>query len=84
MKYLNPKLSDGFSLGQSTSDLISFYGVTPIAQSSGAAQAAVGTTPATSSTPVGYTTTTQANAIVALVNEIRRVLVAYGLMKGAA
>lgn len=71
-------------VGLSTTDKIAFYGVTPVAQRSGAAQAAVTTTAATSTSPVGFSTNTQADAVVTLVNEIRATLVAAGLMKGAA
>lgn len=68
-----------------TSDALKygFYGATPVAQRSGAAQAAAATTAATSTQPFGYSEA-QANAIVALVNEIRATLVALGLMKGSA
>ncbi len=74
---------DGDVLGQSASDLISFHGATPVVQRSGAAQAAVATTGATNSSPYGYTTAAQADAIVTLVNEIRAALVAKGLIAGA-
>jgi len=83
---------DGTNFGQSTSDLISCYGSTPIAQRSGATQAAVtttaispvsttaispvsttaissvATTVALSSSPFGFSTAAQADAIVAAVN----------------
>lgn len=80
-------------------------GSTPVAQQSGAAQGVVtpasttvATTAATTGSPVGYTTTTQANAITAqlnaavadiasvttLVNSIRAALVAHNLIKGGA
>lgn len=75
---------DGSYIGQSTTDKIGFYGTTPIAQRSGSAQAAVATTGSTGTSPKGYTTTTQANAIVTLLNEIRAALVAIGIIKGAA
>ena len=68
-------------LGQSPSDLISFYNVTPVAQRSGAAQAAVPATAPTNSTPYGFSEA-QAQAIVTLLNEIRAALVSVGLMKG--
>lgn len=83
VKQLSDGNSDGTSLGQNTSDKISFYGVSPVAQRAGAAQAAVATTAATNASPYGYSEA-QANAIVALVNEMRTVLVNAGLMKGAA
>lgn len=75
--------SEGRTFGQSTTDLISFYGVTPIAQRTNASQAAVGTTASTTTSPAGYTTTTQANAIVTLVNELRAAMVALGAIKGS-
>lgn len=84
MNHLSNYDPDGTTLGQNASDKISFYGVTPIAQRSGAAQAAVTTTAATSTTPYGYSTTTQADAIVTLVNELRAWAVAIGGFKGSA
>lgn len=87
--------SDGTNLGQSTTDKIGFYGLTtPIVQPSGSAQAAVATstitTAATSTTPYGYATTTQADAVTAqivllrtLVNKMRTDLVALNLIAGA-
>jgi|DEB3_MinimDraft_2_1074329.scaffolds.fasta_scaffold16280_2 hypothetical protein len=80
---LSDARTDGTTLGQSTSDLVSFHGVTPVAQRSGSAQAAVSTTASTTTTPAGYATTTQANAIVTLVNELRAALVAKGIIAGA-
>jgi len=38
----------------------------------------------TSTNPYGFSTSTQANAIVTLVNELRAALVASGLIKGSA
>lgn len=73
---------DGVQIGQ-TGEKLGFLGATPIVQRAGAAQAAVATTAATSSTPFGYSEA-QANAIVALVNELRAALVANGLIKGSA
>lgn len=75
---------DGQCLGQSTTDPVAFHNATPVVQRSGAAQAAVATTGATNSTPYGFTTAAQADAIVTLLNEIRAALVAKGLIKGAA
>lgn len=74
----------GNQLGTSTSQKIAFHGSTPVAQRAGSAQAAVSTTAATNSSPYGYTTAAQADAIVTLVNEIRATLVEKGLMKGSA
>lgn len=74
--------ADGILIGQ-TGEKLAFLGATPIVQRVGAAQAAVATTAATSTTPFGYAEA-QANAIVTLLNEIRAALVAVGIIKGAA
>jgi hypothetical protein len=81
-EFLGNKSPDGTVVGQSTSDLVAFHGSTPVDQRSGADQAAVATTGATNSGPYGYTEA-QANAIIALVNEIRAALVEKGLIAGA-
>ena len=73
----------GTKIGTATTQKLGFYDATPIVRPEGAAQAAVATTGATDVSPFGYTEA-QANAIVALVNEMRSVLVNLGLMKGAA
>lgn len=90
-----PKSDDGFAVGQSSSDKVGFYGATPIAQPSGAAQAAVtdasgGTAAATNgiATLTGtYNSTILANAIATLAaqsNAIRNALVSVGIIKGSA
>src|SRR3972149_7727494 len=73
------ELSDGgpqgARFGKDATELISFFGATPVAQPSGSTQAAVATTAlttmattaATSTTPFGFTEA-QANAIIAAVN----------------
>lgn len=73
----------GTKIGTATTQKLGFFDAAPIVRPEGAAQAAVVTTGATDSTPFGYTEA-QANAIVALVNEMRSTLVNLGLMKGAA
>jgi hypothetical protein len=75
-KQLSDRNPDGTALGQSATDLVSFYGATPIAQRSGAAQAtsAVGTA---SSTAID--TATKAALI-----ECMNTLAALGLWKGSA
>ena len=75
--------SDGLLLGN-TSEKLAFLGATPVVQPASAAQAAVATTGSTTSTPYGYTTSAQADAIVTLVNRLRLDLVTLGLIKGAA
>jgi hypothetical protein len=70
---LNP---DGSSFGQSTADKVSLYGVTPIVQRSGAAQATslVGT-----ASSADFTTDCKAALI-----EVMNALVAIGVWKGSA
>ena len=80
---LSKKCPDGTTMGQSTSDKIGFYGVTPVAQSTSANnQVAAGTTASTTTSPAGYATTTQATAIAVLVDQMRTALVNLGLMAG--
>jgi hypothetical protein len=74
---------DGALIGTTSSDKFGFYGATPIAQRSGASQAAVTTTAATSTSPFGYATAAQADAVVTLVNELRAWAVAQGFIAGA-
>ena len=62
-KQLSDGNPDGTVLGQGTTDLISFYGVTPVAQQTATAGSPV-TTLATSTTPYGFATSTQANQVI--------------------
>ena len=93
------QLSDGnpsgVCIGQSTSDLVGFYGSAGVAQPTGAAQAAItdasgGTAAATNGvlTLTGtYNSTILANAIATLAaqgNALRNALVSLYLIKGAA
>ena len=90
-----PKTGGGYVMGQSASDLIGFYSATPIAQTSGADQAAIvdGSTgtaaPTNGIAPVTgtYNSTLIINAIATLAaqsNAIRNALVSLGLIKGSA
>lgn len=78
-----PLSPDGYTVGQTAADLTSMHGATPVAQRTSASQAAVITTTATNSSPYGYATQAQANALVTLVNEIRAALVEKGIIKGS-
>ncbi len=69
--------SNGDTLGGETSSLESFYGIAPVAQQ--AIGATAGTTAATSTTPFGFATSTQANATITLVEAIRAKLIQVGL-----
>lgn len=86
---------DGESFGQTTASKISFYGVTPAVQPSGAAQTAItdssgGTAnPATGMAAITatYNQTVIANAfatVVAQTNALRSALVTLGVVKGSA
>ena len=81
-QYLDSTNADGTILGQSTSSLISFYGVTPVARRSGAAQTAVSTSTiaAVSATVApssggaqawGFVSSTQANNVIDTVNDLK-------------
>ena len=95
-EYFGNKSPDGAAFGQSTLDKIGFYGLaTPIAQLSGAAQAAVtdgstGTAAATNGIAAltgTYNSTILGNAIATLAaqgNAMRNALVSLGLIKGSA
>ncbi len=68
---------DGNSFGQSAADLISFHGVTPIAQM--AQTTAPAATAATSTTPFGYSQA-QADAIVTWIRAVDAHLKLKGLI----
>lgn len=72
--------------GNSSTDTVAFYGAaTPQAQQSGAGQAAVASTApvSISATQWGFSTSTQALAVITLQNELRSALVALGLIAGS-
>lgn len=74
---------DGDSFGASTTEKISFYGVTAIAQRSGAMQASFTITIGTSQTSWGFAASDQFNCFVNQFREMRDTLVALGLWKGS-
>lgn len=71
--------------GGTNTATVGFYGATPVAQQSGAGQAAAASTAAASisATQWGFSTSTQANAVITLVNQLRSDLVDLGLIKGS-
>ena len=81
---INLSTTTGTKIGTATNQLLGFYNASPIAQPASANQAAVATTAATQTTPYGYSTQAQADAIITLLNEMRTTLVNLGLMKGSA
>ncbi len=76
--------STGVKIGLATNEKWALHGATPVPQRAGAAQVAVATTAATQTTPWGFSTQAQADAIITLLNEIRAMAVEKGLMKGSA
>lgn len=75
-KNLSNLPSEGTSFGQSTADKISLYGVTPIVQRSGAAQA---------TSLFGTASSTALDTITkAALIEVMNTLVAIGVWKGSA
>lgn len=78
-------LNGNVVVGNAITDTVGFYGTTPITQRAGAAQAALSPASLTTSAGgFGFYTATLAASLVAQVEEIRAMLVAYGLAKGAA
>lgn len=95
VKQLSDNGPDGATLGSSTSELISFYGVTPVAQKAAAAQAVIVDASGGVAAPTNgiltvtatYNSTIIANAIATMAaqqNAMQAVLVSVGLMKGSA
>lgn len=93
IKELSDKGPDGTRLGQSTTDLVGFWGASPVDQPASANQFAITSTTLTTITDIVTTAsmTGAINAIVARVNsisvfayQIRADLVEAGLIKGSA
>lgn len=74
---------DGATFGSGITEKISFYGVTPIAQRSGSAQASFTITIGTSQTSWGFAASDQFNNFVLQLREMRNTLVALGLWAGS-
>lgn len=76
---LKDEAGTGFVFGKTSSDKIAFYGGTPASQPS--APTAVATTVAISTTTTkwGYSTSTQANAIVTAVNTLIGIVTSLGM-----
>lgn len=69
-------------VGNTTTDTVAFYGVTGSTQRSGSSQATLTYTATTGG--VGFVTTAQFTAALALLDEIRATLAAVGIFKGGA
>lgn len=66
------------------STTIASGGTWPTGQRASANQAAVDSTAAVSSVPWGFSTSTQADAVITLLNELRTACMAAGIIKGSA
>lgn len=93
VKELSDKGPDGTRLGQSTADLVGFYGATPVDQPAATAQSAVATTALTTITDIVTTASVtgafnsvvaRVSAVVTLVNQLRTDLIEVGVIKGSA
>lgn len=93
-KQLSDANPSGTALGQSASDLVSFYGATPIVQPTAAAQAAITDASGGTAAPTNgvltltatYNSAIIANAlatVIAQTNAFRTALVNLGLIKGS-
>ncbi len=89
-----PKSADGYTVGQSSTDLVGFYGATPIARPSGAAQAVATDASGGTAAPTNgiltltgtYNSAILGNAIATLAaqgNALRNALVSLGLIAGS-
>lgn len=74
--------SDGCQIGGAATDKIGFYGTTPADQRSGAAQAALTLTTATSG-GFGFATSAAFASFTAQLEEIRATLAELGIFKGS-
>jgi hypothetical protein len=93
IKQLSDGNSDGTVLGQSTTDLIGFYGVTAVDQPAASGQAALTITAITvlTTTPTNTAIATRVNQVLGDLTElgtkynaIRGALISLGLIKGSA
>lgn len=89
-----PSSPDGYQVGQSATDLVGFYGTTPIVQPTAAAQAAITDSSGGAAAPTTgvaaltgtYNSAIIANALATLIaqtNAMRTALVNLGVMKGS-
>lgn len=76
-EYVGNGNPDGTIFGRTSTELVGFYGTTPVVRRSGSVQAAISTAAVTSVvttgsalTVYGYTTTAQANAIPVAINAL--------------
>lgn len=80
VRYISNLDSDGTVFGQSSADLIGFYGATPVARPSLTTWPAVSTSvPIAACAGFAFQTSAQMIALIDVVNRLRAVLVSLGL-----
>lgn len=81
----SPTVSGTITIGANATNLVGFFGTPATVQPTNASEAAAAATGAVSisGTQWGFSTSTQANAIVTLVNQLRADLVGLGVIKGS-
>lgn len=80
-KQLSDGGPDGTVLGQSASDLVGFYGETPVAQRTGAGMTSL-TVTYTASNAFGFTTSAEMERVLTTLEEIQATLTGMGLHGG--
>jgi hypothetical protein len=85
IQYVGDGGPDGTVVGKASTSLVAFWGGTPQARPSGTGQADIASTASVSisATQWGFSTSTQATAIVTLVRAMRAALANTGFMAGA-
>jgi UDP-N-acetyl-D-mannosaminuronic acid transferase (WecB/TagA/CpsF family) len=76
---LKDEANTGFVFGKTSSDKIAFYGGTPASRPSAPTAVATTVSISTTSAKWGYSTSTQANAIVTAVNTLIGIVTSLGL-----
>lgn len=76
---LRNEANTGFVFGKTSSDRIAFYGGTPASRPSAPTAVATTVSISTTSAKWGYSTSTQANAIVTAVNTLIGIVTSLGL-----
>lgn len=79
-KQLSDGNPGGTILGQSAADLISLHGATPVAQAAFTAQVTNTASVAITAAGFGFSTTAQADGLIALVRAMQTVLINKGFM----
>lgn len=85
VEYIGANATGGMSLGSSTTEKISFYGVTPVVQPSSAAQTTTAATWVTvCATRAAFATSDDAVTFINAMKQVQTVMKTLGLWKGTA